>query len=147
LNRLIANRSLREWLEWPTNRFAGLPQGALFFACKRTDWARQQLLYAVLLGINSIEGTRLIVHGFPWKMFDRNDTLDRQRMIISNGPLMVNTTPILAQCGAQSARVLSEQFLQGHIHFTENLQLLHQGEAIAIADGLGLFITWSPRVF
>ena len=59
LNRLTANRDLREWVEWPTKSFDGLPESALFFACKETGWDREQLLRAVLLAALSIEGARL----------------------------------------------------------------------------------------
>ncbi|HUM70109.1 MAG TPA: hypothetical protein PLK31_14840, partial [Chloroflexota bacterium] len=64
LNRLTANRTLREWLEWPTNRYEILLEGALFFACQLTaGWERQQMVRAVLLGVGPVSGVRLVAHG------------------------------------------------------------------------------------
>ena len=53
LGRLTADRQIRQWLEWPADRFAGLPQGALIFTCRGQEWARQQLLVAAF-GLPSV---------------------------------------------------------------------------------------------
>jgi hypothetical protein len=145
LNRLTANRSLREWLEWPTNPFEMLPEGALFFAVKGTDWARQQLLRAVLLGVLSVKGVRLIVHGFSWKGPDVEALQGQEQLVVSNGPLLSHSTVILTESHPQGAAKLAGRFLDGDGLLSENLSLLVRGESIVIADGSVFFTTWNKR--
>lgn len=145
LNRLTANRSLREWLEWPTNRFEVLPEGALFFAVKGTDWARQQLLYAVLLGVLPVKNVRLIVHGFPWKGVDLDALRGHDRLIISNGPLLPHSVTILTESHPQGVTKLARRFLDGDGLLSENLSLLAHGEGIVIVAGDIFFTTWNNR--
>ncbi|HIP71432.1 MAG TPA: hypothetical protein EYH05_08565 [Anaerolineae bacterium] len=145
LNRLTANRSLREWLEWPANRFDVLPEGALFFAVKGTDWARQQLLRAVLLGALPVRGVRLIVHGFPWKGVDLDALGGHDQLVISNGPLLPHSAIILTESHPQGAAKLAGRFLAGDGMLSENLSLLVRGEGIVIADGTVFFTTWNNR--
>jgi hypothetical protein len=146
LNRLTANRSLREWLEWPTNRFDILPEGALFFAVKGMDWARQQLLRAVLLGTLPIKGARLIVHGFPWKAFAMPAPGKHKQLTISNGPQSPGGTIVLVESSAQSTRMLAERFLFGDPQLGENLALLGRGESIVNSGGDVVYSSWNVPI-
>lgn len=145
LNRLTATRTLREWLEWPTNQYAVLPASALFFAVKGTDWARQQLLRAVLLGVLPVEGVRLIIHGFPWKAFNVAYIEDQEQAIVSNGPLLLGSTVILTESHAQGVTRLTDRFLGGDDLLCENLALLGRGEGIAVHRDEIFFAAWSSR--
>lgn len=142
LNRLTASRSLREWLEWPTNQFDILPEGALFFAVKGTDWARQQLLRAVLLGVLPVEGVRLIIHGFSWLAFNMVHLEDPGQTVVSNGPLLPGSTVILTESHAPGATRLSHRFLGGDDLLSENLSLLGPGEGIVVHGEEIFFATW-----
>ncbi|MCP4420212.1 MAG: hypothetical protein GY805_26705 [Chloroflexi bacterium] len=143
LNRLMANRSLREWLEWPTNRFDVLPQGALFFACKGDTWARDQLLRAVLLAVSSIQNIRVIVHGYPWSASDFKMSAQISQMIVGNAPLLERSTVILTESHPRGGAMLTDQFMIEDAYLGENLELLSRGEGIIIADKDVLFTTWN----
>jgi hypothetical protein len=142
LNRLTASRTLREWLEWPTNQFDILPEGALFFAVKGTDWARQQLLRAVLLGVIQVAGARLIVHGFPWRAFTMAHLENQEQTIVSNGPLLPGSTVVVTESHVQGAARLAVRFLGGDDLLSENLDLLGPGEGIGVYGKETFFATW-----
>jgi hypothetical protein len=143
LNRLTASRSLRDWLEWPANRFDILPAGALLFACRGSSWARQQLLRAVWLAAGQATGARLLAHG----LFDRSmpvaDAGDREAIAISNGPLLPGGVVVLTECHAQGAAALADRFLGGNPQGRENLELLGRGEGLVLAGGDPLLVTWA----
>jgi hypothetical protein len=143
LNRLTASQSLRQWLEWPANRFDVLPEGALLFACRGTGWDRQQLLRAVLLGVLPVAGARLIVHGFPWQAVDRVDLGGHERIVVGNGPLLSDSTVILTECHVRGVAPLATRFLNGDKRLRENLELLGRSEGIVVADNLFFFATWN----
>lgn len=145
LNRLTANRTLREWLEWPANRFEVLPEGALFFACKGTGWDRQQLLRAALLGAMPVAGARLIVHGFPWKTVDTAHLGSHEQIVVSNGPLLPNGVIILTECHPHGVAALATRFLARDARLGENLELLGRGEGIVIANNEVFFTTWQTK--
>lgn len=145
LSRLTASRTLREWLEWPANRFDILPAGALFFACKGSGWDRQQLLQAVLLGAMQVEGVRLIVHGFPWKAAHTAHLGSQERIVVSNGPLLSNSAIILTECHAHGVAALASRFLASDACLSENLDLLGRGEGIVIANDDVLFTAWPAK--
>lgn len=146
LNRLIANRSLREWLEWPVNRFDILPAGALFFACKGTSWARQQLLLAALLAAMQMRDVRLIAHGLPGKALPLSLIGNMERVVVSNGPLLPDAAVVLTESHAQGLTALKNRFLANDVRLGENLELLRQGEGIVIVEGEPFFTTWNGRV-
>lgn len=146
LNRLTANRSLREWLEWPVNRFDILPAGALFFACKGTSWERQQLLRAALLAAMQMPDVRLIAHGLPGKVLPASLIGDLPRIVVSNGPLLPDAAIILTESHAQGLTALKKRFLANDVRLGENLELLRQGEGVVIVDGDPFFTTWNGRV-
>lgn len=146
LNRLTANRSLREWLEWPVNRFDILPAGALFFACKGTNWERQQLLRAALLAAMQMPSVRLIAHGLPGRVLPASLLGNLPRIVVSNGPLLPDAAIILTESHAQGLTALKKRFLADDIRLGENLELLRQGEGIGIVDGEPFFTTWNGRV-
>jgi hypothetical protein len=129
LNRLTARRSLREWLEWPTNRFDILPEGALFFACQRTDWARQQLLRLMWLAAQNAGHIRLIVHGYPWRGRDEMANMP-ETLLVSNGPTLAAAATILVEAQPRHRQLLADRFLGGDQQLAENLALLRRGEGI-----------------
>jgi len=146
LNRLTANRSLREWLEWPVNRFDILPAGALFFACKGTNWERQHLLRAALLAAMQLPDVRLIAHGLPGKVVPASLIGNMPRIVVSNGPLLPDAAIVLTESHAQGLTALKKRFLANDVRLGENLELLRQGEGVVIVDGTPFFTTWNGRV-
>ena len=89
LARLTADRQIRQWLEWPADRFAGLPQGALIFTCRGQEWARQQLLVAAFLAACAVPGVRMVLHGLPWGELEREleGKLERERELEEEGEI------------------------------------------------------------
>lgn len=143
LNRLMTSHSLREWLEWPTNRFDVLPAGALFFACKNSSWDRQQLLHGALLAALTMPEARLIIHGFPWRAVKAEALLrHHERTIITNGPLMPGSTTVLVQSLPQHTGKLVDRFLAGDAQLAENLALLQSGDGIILTEGSAVLTTW-----
>lgn len=142
LNRLTASRGLREWLEWPTNRFNILPEGAFLFACRGSGWDRRQLLSGVLLAALSVPEARIIVHGFPWKMISPEEIQGYRQLVISNGPLLANSTIVLVENLPQHTAMLAERFLAGDAQLKENLILLGPGEGIVLTHGETIYATW-----
>ncbi|MGH2538798.1 MAG: hypothetical protein ACRDHL_15525, partial [Candidatus Promineifilaceae bacterium] len=142
LNRLAASRALREWLEWPANRFDALPAGALFFACKNTGWDRRQLLAGVLFAALALPDVRLVVHGFPWKAVPAGLLRQHERLIVANGPLMPGSTTVLVASRPEQVDALLKRFLAGDAQLGENLALLGRGEGMVIAEGEVFFATW-----
>jgi len=145
LNQLTAGRSLREWLDWPTNRFDVLPEGALFFAVKGKDWARRQLLRAAVLGVLPVQGVRLIIHGFPWRSFAMQSLGQQKQLIVSNGPQLSDGVIVLVESSVKSASMLAERFFSGEPGLTESLHLLQRGEGIVIDGSDILPVSWSDR--
>lgn len=145
LNRLTASRAIREWLEWPANRFDILPEGALFFACKGTGWDRQQLLRAVLLGAIQVKDVRIIVHGFLWKTIEPALLGSPERIVVSNGPCVPNSTIILTESHAHGVAALAARFLAGDACLGEKLELLRRGEGIVLAGDDLFFTTWNHQ--
>ncbi|MAU00616.1 MAG: hypothetical protein CL608_26020 [Anaerolineaceae bacterium] len=146
LNRLTASRVLREWLEWPANRFDILPEGALFFACKGSGWDREQLLQAVLLGAMQVADVRLVVHGLRGKAVPMAHVGSQERIVVSNGPRLPGSAIILTECHAHGIAALTSRFLANDARLGENLELLSRGEGIVIVDDGAFFTTWNGRV-
>ncbi|MBK8989477.1 MAG: hypothetical protein IPM39_26045 [Chloroflexi bacterium] len=73
--RLMADRQVRQWLEWPTDRYGGLPRGALIFGCRGQEWARRQLLLAALLAAH---GRARRPASFAWAAWEELE-LERAR--------------------------------------------------------------------
>lgn len=145
LARLTASRKLREWLEWPTNAYEILPAGALFFACKASGWDRQQLLRSVLLSALQMPDIYLIVHGFPWTKGDEACLRQAANMVLSNGPLLADSTVILTESHAPGVAALARRFLAGDAQWRENLELLGRGEGLALIAGEVIFTSWNGR--
>mgnify|MGYP006921589112 CR=1 FL=1 len=143
LQRLRANRALREWLDWPTNPFAILPTGALLFACKSSSWARQQLLQAVLLSAVQIENIRFIVHGFPWIKTAHASLCTQQTVLMSNAPLLPESTVVLTETDGEGGRLLATRFLANDVRLREHLALLQRGEGLIVHHGKVNFTTWN----
>jgi hypothetical protein len=143
LNRLTADRSLREWLEWPANRFEGLPEGGLLFACQGTSWDRQQVLRAVLLAACQVSGVRLVLYGLPWPAI----SIDRlaSQVVIGNGPLLPAATVVLTESHDQGAAALAGRFLGGDARLQENLALLGRGEGLVVAGESLFFTAWTGQ--
>jgi hypothetical protein len=142
INRLTASRNLREWLEWPTNRFEILPGGALFFACKGSSWDRRHLLRGVLLASLAVRDARVVVHGFPWKMVEDGLLHRRERLIISNGPPLPGATTVLVETLPEHVDILAGRFLSHDAQLAENLTLLGPGEGIVLSNGEAVYTTW-----
>jgi hypothetical protein len=142
LNRLTADRDLREWLEWSANRFENLPEGALFFSCKNTGWDRRQLLRAALLGAMQVEGVRLVVHGFPWQTIDVGG---QEQIVVGNGPLLPDSVTVLVGSSPAAAAKLAAIFSNGNPLLAETLEILPSNQAILVDQGDIRLISWSKR--
>jgi len=146
LNRLTADRNLREWLEWPTKSFDGYPESALLFACKGTGWDREQLLRAVLLAALSMENARLIIHGFSWQEMDSVLLPRHGQLIISNGPPLPDSTIILTENHPQGEAMVADRYLAGDTLLQENLSLLTRGDGMILVDGEAFCASWNGRL-
>ncbi|MCA9932153.1 MAG: hypothetical protein KC419_26900 [Anaerolineales bacterium] len=140
LNRLIATRDVRNWLTWPVNQFEILPHGALLFACQAQNWQRQQLLQAVLLAVRQVPDVRLVLHGLPWAS---SGVGGYPKGVISNGPLLADSTVVLTQCHHKSVVELGRRFLFNEGRLVENLALLRRSESICVVENEIFFTTWS----
>jgi hypothetical protein len=142
LNRLMAGRHLAEWLDWPTDRFAILPAGALFFACRSDSWAGRQLLRGALLAALVRPHTRLVVYGFPWGAGEIDDlwlhnspqAAGDRPVLVSNGPLLPGAIVLLGQSGPAGAETLAARFLAGDPALVENLQLIGRQEVLVLGS-------------
>jgi hypothetical protein len=143
LNRLTANRSLRECLEWPTNRFNVLPVGAFFFACKGRSWERQQVSRATLLAALAMPKTRLVVHGVIRDNVDRRQFQEHPQLIVSNGPLLPGSAIVLVESQSQNVAALTKRFLFADPRLGENLALLSRGESIVNSGGEVTYTSWN----
>jgi hypothetical protein len=86
---------------------------------------------ALLIAIQ-LEGVRLVVHGFPWK---RAATLEAQgQIVVSNGPLLVDSLKVLVSSKPAAAQKLSKRFLAGDRLLTETLEILPSGQAILVVE-------------
>ncbi|MBK8989714.1 MAG: hypothetical protein IPM39_27260 [Chloroflexi bacterium] len=180
VGRLMADRQVRQWLEWPADRYGGLPQGALIFGCRGQEWARRQLLLAALLAACAVPGVRLVLHGLPWGELeelelereleeelelereleeegeeseedeedDEDDEDDerggggrvgremrrgrgwRRPVLLSNGPLLSGSLPVLTASEPEHTARLARRFLADDPVLTENLHLLPPGEGL-----------------
>jgi hypothetical protein len=143
LNRLTAGRRLREWLEWPANRFEGLPDGGLLFACQGTSWDRQQVLRAVLLAACQLDGVRLVLYGLPWPAVAPEQLAPQ--VVIGNGPLLPGATVVLTESHDQGAAALAGRFLAGDARLQENLALLGRGEGLVVSGESLFFTAWAAQ--
>jgi hypothetical protein len=95
----------------------------------------------------AVEGTRLIVHGFPWQGFEIGELQRHDHLVVANGPRLPGSTVVLVENHPQGAVALAQRFLPGNTRLHENLELLGLGESIVIApavDGI-VFTTWNDR--
>jgi|GEM_PF-6221668 len=146
LRRLLADPHMREWLSWPGQPFAGLPEGALIFTCAGDGWQRQQIVRAALLAALQIPGARLALHGLPWQQVAPIETAANSRLLVANGPLLSSTTVVLATSEPPGAALLAERFFGGSGSWQENLQLLATGEAIVLRGQARVLTTWGRKL-
>ena len=164
INQLMAERRVRQWLEWPADRYAGLPEGVLIFSCKGMVWAQQQLLVAALLAALAAPGMRLALHRLPWEQRELEEELEREleleeeekiggrgeggtkrAVLVSNGPLLAGSLPVLTATWPQHAARLARRFLGDDPVLTEHLRLLTPGDAVVCHES-GLYPTcWTAR--
>ncbi len=142
LDRLTVNRTLRERLEWPANSMDILPEGLLFFACRASDWARQQILRSVLLSVIQFQDIRLILHGFTGDTLEEVSLLKPATAVLSNGPILPDSTVILTECHTRGVTRLVKCFFAGDSLWQENLELLHRGDAFVISKTTPVWMSW-----
>ena len=134
LKRLLSDPHTREWLSWPTDLFAGLPAGSLLFACSGQSPGRRALLQAAFLAACQIPEARLVLHGLPWQALPATILPRQRQMLLSNGPLLPDTTVLLSQSGPAGARVLAKRFLDADPVWQERLELLAPGEIVILRE-------------
>ncbi|MCB8975796.1 MAG: hypothetical protein H6657_00005 [Ardenticatenaceae bacterium] len=145
LERLTASRSLREQLEWAINPFERLPDQVLLFSCQNKGWAQEQLLFAMLLGIQTIANTRLILHGFPWLRLSRLECHGPHSIIASNGPLMADSTVILTASSENKIHAVVKKFLEGDAVWQENIELLGAKEGVIVSGNKKCWTSWELK--
>lgn len=144
VRRLMSDEVVREWLAWPSDCFAGLDKGGLLFSCRRGSWARDQLLHSVTLAAAQLPTARVILHHTSWTG-PLPDSLLKGNALISNGPLFSEGTVVLARSDRQAAKTLARRFLNSNPLYEENLQLLQDGEAVAVLDRVVTPVSWCVR--
>jgi hypothetical protein len=146
LDKLCAARVIQEWLDWPTNPFAILPDGALLFSCQgQGKWDRHHLLHAILLGSLNSPGARIIVHGFPWREIEMSaQNQNHPHLVISNGPPLAEATTILVSSTPAGTQRLAGQFFPGDDLMLENLHLLQPREGVVLSGNTAVLVTWNP---
>lgn len=143
LKRLLAEPDIRERLSWPTHPFAGLPAGALLFACTAGSLARRLVLQAALLAALQVPGARLVLHGLPWREWSAGQRVDLGRAILANGPLLPAATVVLAASEPPGASILAGRFFRANTWWEESLQLLSHGEGIIVNNGTVTLASWT----
>jgi hypothetical protein len=69
-----------------------------------------------------------------------------EQLVVSNGPLLPNSTVILTECQVSGVVALATRFLTSDARLSENLDLLSRGEGIVIIGNDVLFATWNSRM-
>lgn len=146
LTRLTANRTLREWVTWPTNHWSQVGEGVFLFACRAETWERRHLLRAVLLAASGQMDKKLIVHGFPWATYSFEDITVCPALLVSNGPPLAEAATLLVQPDPRMAAKIGQRYLSSDPGLVENMQLLQRGEGILIEAGKIVFTTWQGRL-
>ncbi len=134
LARLTRRPKLREWLEWPTNPYDGLPDGSLLFSCKADGWDSERLLHSVLLAALAIPNVRLICHGIPWHLISTEQLADHRQIVVSNAPCLPNSSIVIAQTHEQGLHQLARRFQLRGERLLENMRLMTLGEAVLLLD-------------
>ena len=137
IQRLTADRTLREWLLWPTNPFDQLPDGVLLFSCripaedsaKEARWARIQLLRMLYLAACACTETQLVLHGLPWEMVAVCQS-NHASLLISNGPPQPHATTVLTAAQPLGRKKLAQRFFADHALLAEQLALLRNRDAL-----------------
>jgi hypothetical protein len=145
LGRLLGDPQLREWLSWPGQPFAGLPDGALIFTCTARSPARRHTLLAAWLAARQLTGARLVLHGLPWTALEEIAPAGYGPAVLANGPLLPDSTVILAASEPRQAVLLAGRFLDGDALWQENLGLLAPGEVIVCRHGRRAVTRWKQR--
>jgi hypothetical protein len=147
LDKLCATRIIQEWLDWPTNPFAHLPNGALLFSCQtQGKWERQHLLHAILLGCLNSPDSRIVVHGFPWKEIEMSTQIKKHpEIVVTNGPPLIEAKTVLVSTPPTGMQRLANQFFPGNDLMLENLLLLRSGEGVVIANQTATLVTWRQK--
>ena len=128
--RLTRNGTVREWLDWPTNPYDILPDGALLFSCKASGWDTQQLLRGVLLAALAVPNSRLICHGIPWRLISTEKLTAHPQVVLSNAPCSAESTIVITQTHDKGLRRLAQHFNIRGERLLENMRLMTAGEAL-----------------
>ena len=145
-NRLTSERTLCDWLAWPTNPFAQLPTGILLVSCRlkkgteAATWGRIQLMNMFFLAAQACPAARLVLHGLPWEQFLQPSP--KQPLLISNGPPLADATVVLASCLPASRQHIQHRFLAPDIQLIENFGLLSVEESIVVHGATACWAGW-----
>lgn len=152
IQRMSSPRVIRAWLEWPTNLYDTLSKGALLFGCRSAEpkgdvshWSRQQLLHAIFLAARAQPDSRIILHGFPWKLLKRTTVEPHQKLLIANGPQRKESVVLLTENHEQGIHTVAQRFIPNDLKLQENLALLQRGECVALANMRAIFADWSSQ--
>lgn len=133
LNRLLAQRAVRDRLEWPLNPFKPLPNGALLFSCQQRGWEQNQMMLAILLGIIGQSEMNLILHGLDWKSIEVGkiySQLKCRNIIISNGPLLKQSLQVFTTSHPDRAKLITHRFFEDDEYSEEVISTLKPGESL-----------------
>lgn len=148
LETLSRSRHIREQLEWPNGCLEDILNKVLLFSCQANGWEQAHLLNAILLAAIQT-GADIILHGFPWKFFASPHPIQSYpTLVVSNGPLVSHTTPLLVHHCHRTAELAAQKFfpLAQQEHMGEILQLLRPGESL-VATTTPLFTSWRQNGF
>lgn len=144
--RLLANRAVRDRLEWPTNPFATLPNGTLLFSCQQHGWAQTQILFSLLLGCMQSPTPFLILHGIDWHSVEAMQLyplIQCPNVIISNGPPLTQGRHIFTATHPDRARQIVHHFFENDAFIEERLNRLKLGQALVVnREGQMAFTQW-----
>ena len=130
LSRLTRSATIREWLDWPTNPYDILPDGALLFSCRADGWDTHQLLRGVLLAALTMPNSRLICHSIPWELVSAEKLATHPQIVLSNAPCSAESTIVITQTHEKGLRRLAQHFQLSGERLLENMRLMSVGEAL-----------------
>lgn len=140
LDRLLTERTVREWLTWTQNSLHAFEGGAVLFACRGDSWARRQLLHGFALAVSG--NRRLVLHGGPWDFLHAAIWKRPLPLLVSgDSPISAATQLLVNQEGVAVPLRLPDKLSDDAV-LAENMLLLSPGEAVGVTIEGARWVTW-----